>query len=477
MTLSHNQKVTTDFNTRDKIVHGDIISVKGLLSDSSLTIPTYQRPYKWSVENASLLLNDVMTHTDPERSYRLGTLVLHEEQKKRNIVDGQQRTITLLLIIRALKQRINELENSELGAELEHLNEKLIDPDFSSDVSKSNIQQNYQAIARIVSRPSFTEKHIDFLLNRCEFARFNLTYLSEAFQFFDSKNSRGRDLEPHDLLKAFHLREFHNSEEHLKLKAVEHWENTNTSELSKLFALYLFRIRKWSNGASARKFSKNDIGEFKGVNLNKNLDFPFTKQLMITDRFVISYNHGYEREIDKQEMQYPFQIDGTIINGSRFFEMTAHYLKVQSNLSNQFKDEIHHHERQMFATRILKAINTYSGRKRTGDRYVRALFDCLLMYYIDKYGNHQLSKAIEQCFIWAYSLRLRQHSVRLASVDRHAIEKPYPFKLINESTQPDVFLNLTLPVVPKIRSQKTDKIDKLFREMNYTNFTDSGESA
>ena len=222
MTLSHNQKVTTDFNTRDKIVHGDIISVKGLLSDSSLTIPTYQRPYKWSVENASLLLNDVMTHTDPERSYRLGTLVLHEEQKKRNIVDGQQRTITLLLIIRALKQRINELENSELGAELEHLNEKLIDPDFSSDVSKSNIQQNYQAIARIVSRPSFTEKHIDFLLNRCEFARFNLTYLSEAFQFFDSQNSRGRDLEPHDLLKAFHLREFHNSEEHLKLKAVEH---------------------------------------------------------------------------------------------------------------------------------------------------------------------------------------------------------------------------------------------------------------
>ena len=29
--------------------------------------------------------------------------------------------------------------------------------------------------------------------------------ISEAFQFFDSQNARGKDLEPHDLLKAYHL--------------------------------------------------------------------------------------------------------------------------------------------------------------------------------------------------------------------------------------------------------------------------------
>lgn len=53
---------------------------------------------------------------------------------------------------------------------------------------------------------------------------FVLADLSEAFQFFDSQNARGRDLDPHDLLKAFHLREFASHEVELKAASVAHWE-------------------------------------------------------------------------------------------------------------------------------------------------------------------------------------------------------------------------------------------------------------
>lgn len=37
--------------------------------------------------------------------------------------------------------------------------------------------------------------------------------ISEAFQLFDSQNTRGRALYPHDLLKAYHLREIHDKYE------------------------------------------------------------------------------------------------------------------------------------------------------------------------------------------------------------------------------------------------------------------------
>ena len=55
-----------------------IISVCDLLADSSLTIPQYQRPYKWTGKNINQLFSDISTHKD-KSSYRLGTIVFHQE--------------------------------------------------------------------------------------------------------------------------------------------------------------------------------------------------------------------------------------------------------------------------------------------------------------------------------------------------------------------------------------------------------------
>ena len=57
--------------------------------------------------------------------------------------------------------------------------------------------------------------------------------------FFDSQNTRGRDLEPHDLLKAYHLREFSPRDNSLKVATVARWESSNTEELATLFSQYL----------------------------------------------------------------------------------------------------------------------------------------------------------------------------------------------------------------------------------------------
>ncbi|WLI05869.1 DUF1524 domain-containing protein [Pseudomonas sp. FP597] len=68
-----------------------------------------------------------------------------------------------------------------------------------------------------------------------------LNDISEAFQFFESQKARGRDLEPHDLLKAYHIREFSQRDEQLKAATVARWESSDTNVLVALFSQYLYR--------------------------------------------------------------------------------------------------------------------------------------------------------------------------------------------------------------------------------------------
>lgn len=452
-----------------------IISVYDLLADPVLEIPQYQRPYKWTGKNINQLFSDIAIHKD-KSAYRLGTIVFHLDGEKNNIVDGQQRTISLLLAVRALIQctekREDKLERKDLQQQLDELERAMVNPSFTSEISQKNIHSNYLEVARIVSRADFTEAHIDFFLNKCQVVTVALHDVSEAFQFFDSQNARGRDLEPHDLLKAYHLREFSARDEHLKAATVAYWESSDTKELATLFSQYLYRIRNWSKGVSARYFSKDDSDLFKGVNIDTVASYPYVEQLRIAHHFVDHYNGQYERKVDSREMGFPFHLDQIIINGRRFFELISHY---QSKVARISAESWSGHELvgaeglDGFAKEIMKTINTYPARTRTGDCYVRAMFDCLLIYYIDKFGHAELSRAIEKIFIWAYSLRLQMQVVQLASMDNHVLKKNF-FRLIKESTRPADFINCSLPVLNDsncFKSEKTAVLKALFRDMKY----------
>ena len=447
----------------------DIVSVGALLSMTSLTIPAYQRPYKWTGKNVQQLFDDIATHKD-KPSYRLGTIVLHRDEAGLNIVDGQQRTITLLLAIKALcTLRMATLVRTDLKEQLRNLEANMIRPSFESELSQANIRSNYLAISRLVERPDCTEELIHFLLNRCQVVVFELTDISEAFQFFDSQNARGRDLEPHDLLKAYHLREF-DDDEQVKANTVARWENTESDELADLFARYLYRMRNWSKGRSARYFGKDDTHLFKGINLDTATPYPHAGQLRIVHHFVDDYNRQFERRIDGRNMAFPFRLDQTIINGRRFFEMAAHYQERIASIRGklgQVRKLADAGSLDGFAARIVKCIDTYGGRGRTGDGFVRTMFDCLLIAYIDKFGFADISRAIEKIFIWAYTVRLQMESVQLATVDNYVLENNL-FRVLGEAITPADFLNRSFPVVERIRSTNTAGINQLFKDMRYT---------
>ena len=447
-----------------------VISVYELLMDRSLVIPQYQRPYKWTGKHINQLFSDITIHKD-KSAYRLGTVVVHQKGAKRNIVDGQQRTISLILAARALIERnkSNALERPGLSDQLHKLEESMVELKFASEISHRNIHSNYLEVRRIVSRAEFTEAHIDFFLNKCQVVLVGLADVSEAFQFFDSQNARGRDLEPHDLLKAYHLREFSPHDESLKAGTVARWEESDTKELASLFSQYLYRIRSWSRGESARYFSKDDSDLFKGVNLDAQAKYPYFEQLRIAHHFVDQYNEQYERKIDSRKLDFPFHLDQTIINGRRFFEMINHYQKNVAGISGAFqsgRDAVVFAALDGYAGKIMNTLNTYPARSRTGDRYVRLMFDCLLIYYIDNFGDAELSRAIEKIFIWAYSLRLRMQVVQLATMDNHVLENNM-FGVIKSATRPADFINFNLPSIVDVKSTKTDEIKSLFKEMKY----------
>lgn len=447
-----------------------IISVYELLMDSALDIPQYQRPYKWTGKNINQLFSDIAIHKN-KSAYRLGSIVFHQEGETKNIVDGQQRTISLLLAARALIQRNKEkkLERKDLQERLLKLEQAMVNPSFTSGISQKNIHSNYLEVARIVSRADFTEAHIDFFLNKCQVVAVALSDVSEAFQFFDSQNARGRDLEPHDLLKAYHLREFSPRDEQLKAATVARWENSDTDELATLFSQYLYRIRNWSKGVSARYFSKDDSDLFKGVNIDTVVSYPYVEQLRIAHHFVDNYNGQYERKIDSRELGFPFHLDQIIINGRRFFELISHY---QGKVARISAESWNAHELvgtdvlDGYAKTIMDTLNSYPARTRTGDCYVRAMFDCLLIYYIDKFGHADISRAIEKIFIWAYSLRLKMQVVQLASMDNHVLENNL-FRLIKEATRPADFINCSLAVLSGTKSTRTGEIEALFKAMKY----------
>lgn len=462
----------------------DILKVSQLLQCDGLTIPVYQRPYKWMGRNIHQLFQDIQLHKD-QTAYRLGTLVFHhddDEPEVLNIVDGQQRTLTLVLAVYAIiQERWDDLERQDLSDQLAELEEPLQNfmeaQCFDSDVSQRNLYQNYLEIKRLVCRSEFTEQHIDFLLNRCEVVTFTLNNISEAFQFFDSQNSRGRDLEPHDLLKAYHLREFSEQEQSLKASTVATWEDLESNKLATLFAEYLYRIRRWASGHSARYFGKNEVGIFKGVNIDQIAHFPYVESLRIAHHYVDDYNSQYHRKIDRQQKAFPFHLDQMIINGRRFFEMAEHYQKqVHAIVSAEYVDSTSFLGAKLTtqAQDILHKLNSYSDRHRTGDKYVRTIFDCGLIFYMDKFGTAELSSAIEKIFIWAYRLRIKHQAVQLATMDNHVLDHNL-FRIIKDATLPSDVLSIQLRSLTETDNKNNirkdnaskDPLVKLFKGMNY----------
>ena len=441
--------------TEMDVEHPSIKSL-GEIPFDKLTIPTYQRPYKWTAKNVNQLISDILAFcAKNKKHYRLGTLVLHNNE----IVDGQQRIITLTLILHKMLSRITDDKKKDVYKELIHKLRVFSDnTQFSNRYSLHNVVENIHVID--AREGDLNETVMDFIVKKCEFVVIQLNDISEAFQFFDSQNARGKDLEPHDLLKAYHLREIIEMTD-ADSENIYFWQGQQTSYLKEVF-LTLYRAKRWSQGKTARYFTKNRVEIFKGISLRDDKRYPFYQMEVIAHIFADLYNNDPTRYVDQRKLEYPFNLDDQIINGSRFFDMVRHYMALYVIV----KDE-NTYPSNGYASEVFHLVNNYNGMWRTGDQYVKSMFVTLVLYYLDRFGREELDKVIPKFFVWAYTLRLASPTVQLASIDNYATERDSLLRKVHDAKTPYDIINLSQEGLSKtdIRCTKCEEIIEMFRKL------------
>ncbi len=97
---------------------GDYLKLE---DETVFVIPEYQRAYSWSIDNCDKLwqdINDFAVNQSRDR-YFFGTVIINcsDDDTKYGLIDGQQRTTTFLLLLKALLLRINQEINQTVNDE------------------------------------------------------------------------------------------------------------------------------------------------------------------------------------------------------------------------------------------------------------------------------------------------------------------------------------------------------------------------
>ncbi|QTO02334.1 DUF262 domain-containing protein [Aggregatibacter sp. 2125159857] len=428
-----------------------ILKIKDVF-DLKLSIPDYQRPYKWTVKNVQQLIDDLLTHFHHQKQvYRIGTVVIHKNGEIFDIVDGQQRLITLSLLLYYLNDQ-NKPSNKSL-----------LDETITHTVSKNNIINNYNFIKNY--SVSDKDKFKNYILEICEMVRIELDDLDEAFQFFDSQNSKGKPLESYDLLKAYHLREMNDKPKEIIHNCVERWEKSALSQeinnLDKIINYILFRLRRWHYQESGEVFTSDELETFKGV--SESATYPYLSPVFAT-KVVEKLAQQNPMFCHPRFVKTSFQTIQTLINGEQFFDYVQYYAESYEKL---FKEGIGLVDKviKINGKDLGKGVNTFLNNQdycyRVGDKYLKNLFECIVLFYFDKFGEVHLDEFINKAFLWVYRIRFEYQRITFKTIEDEAHSKNGLFNHIEKSSTPIQVLRYT----SVIRENKFGNIDKKIKEV------------
>ncbi|WP_429361376.1 DUF262 domain-containing protein [Paraburkholderia sp. MM5496-R1] len=214
------------------------------MSSSSFEIPPYQREYSWLDDEVSEFWSDLKNALDDD-SYFLGLVILTEEGGRKQVVDGQQRLLTLTLLAAALYHEAYARGRKALAERIQADFLRSIDYDTDetnprvtlSDQADDETLQKILSSGKVVSgsdqigeeslsvRMQKAFVHLrqklqedlavdpfkrlgtwtDFITNRLYFAVFVHPDTASAYRVFEVINTRGLELTTADLLKNYIL--------------------------------------------------------------------------------------------------------------------------------------------------------------------------------------------------------------------------------------------------------------------------------
>lgn len=223
----------------------EILSVAEIFAENIYQVPLYQRAYAWTDTEINVLLADVRDARVKQCEaalkgepvdYYIGSLVVNtvrtHEHEYFEVVDGQQRLTTLFLILAIVPRLLTPSELGMVGQlegkltyegrgaavdDLRHLARDGISAVGSLETS--GIINAAELIAsRVRAQPignfdganeiqasadnGFTAADMDYLLNHVKILRTKLPDGTDLNHYFEVMNTRGEQLEKHEILKA-----------------------------------------------------------------------------------------------------------------------------------------------------------------------------------------------------------------------------------------------------------------------------------
>lgn len=196
------------------------LSVNRLLNEDTYAIPLYQRNFAWTYDEIEQLLNDVADAFQENRdNYYIGTLVVNKEKDIFKIIDGQQRTTALNLIALALKHEFGfdrlKAVNLKFPARKksnENIQYLFTKQEISED-DENELTRGYgyakDALKKVLEeRRIDSQSFVDYLFENVIIFRSILPEDLDLNLYFERFNSRGEQLEAHEILKAQMMAKF-----------------------------------------------------------------------------------------------------------------------------------------------------------------------------------------------------------------------------------------------------------------------------
>ena len=294
------------------------LSVNRLLNKDSYAIPLYQRNFAWIYDEIEQLLNDVADAFQEQReNYYIGTLVVNEENGIFKIIDGQQRTTALNLIALALKHefgfdRLKAVNLTFPARKKSNENiQKLFTKQKISEGDENELTRGYRhahdALKKVQGERQFESKSFfNYLFDKVIIFCSILPNDLDLNLYFERFNSRGEQLEAHEILKAQMMAKFGEDQE-MAQKFARIWDAC--AEFDKPVATQFKMRRKRKDDFQEReKIFGWHFSNYEFENLYDNIDTTLNEKKTLIE--ALNYKVIENREfVEKEFGDYTTVVD------------------------------------------------------------------------------------------------------------------------------------------------------------------------
>ncbi len=181
-------------------------------------IPLYQRAYAWEDKQLTQLIEDISDISE-DTNYYIGALIVSKQDDRYEVVDGQQRLTSLYLLMSCLglevKNTLTFACREKSNYTLKNIKDLLLDDRSKLDMDRieSGIQRGIDILTEEINKDDFDKESFLEKLRKVIVYRIEVPENTDLNRYFEIMNTRGEQLEQHDILKATLMRYLPNDSE------------------------------------------------------------------------------------------------------------------------------------------------------------------------------------------------------------------------------------------------------------------------